>query len=241
MFYESGVLNAADKAALKDDVEKIRWLYTLKPSTINIAPYHDKEREYLEVAILQVEVASSNRIKRIAHFVNRAIPYPLVIFFVSGKSEVEAFATAVADKRINQADKEKWVVEDTLLTDWIKFSEQSVRSEQQEFMKSLSVTNLSFTDFWRFYHAIVDRVVSLYCSKYTGRYVQNNGVDSQSGDRLKTIKSIEKLITEKSELTNRLKKEKQIGRQVELNTKVKNILDQIAQLKSSLENSLNIE
>lgn len=39
LFLEKGKLDATDKKALKDDIDKIRWLYTLKPSTINIASY----------------------------------------------------------------------------------------------------------------------------------------------------------------------------------------------------------
>ena len=75
------MLDAADKASLKDDIDKIRWLYTLKPSTINIAPYSDNERDYPEVAVLHFDLSGINRIKRIAQFVNRAIPYPLILLF----------------------------------------------------------------------------------------------------------------------------------------------------------------
>ena len=41
LFLESGMLDITDKKALKDDIDKIRWLYTLKPSTINIEPFKD--------------------------------------------------------------------------------------------------------------------------------------------------------------------------------------------------------
>jgi hypothetical protein len=52
MFQDHVDLDAIDKKALSEDIDKIRWLYTLKPDTINIAPFQDDEREYLEVAIL---------------------------------------------------------------------------------------------------------------------------------------------------------------------------------------------
>nr|MBC8556038.1 DUF4391 domain-containing protein [Candidatus Brocadiales bacterium] len=74
MFLDNGILDATDKKCLKDDVDKIRWLYTLKPGTINIAPYNDSEREYPEVAVLHIELSSPNRFKRVAHFINRSIP-----------------------------------------------------------------------------------------------------------------------------------------------------------------------
>ena len=52
----ANTFDITDKKALKDDVGKIRWLYTLKPSTINIAPYLDDLHDYSELAFLQVEL-----------------------------------------------------------------------------------------------------------------------------------------------------------------------------------------
>lgn len=238
MFQESGVLDASDKAALKDDIEKIRWLYTLKPSTINIAPYQDKEREYPEVAILHVEVTNPNRIKRIAHFINRSIPYPLVILFSYEQDGVESVAISVADKRTNQADKEKWVIEENLVTDWVVFIEgdetANQSSIQQAFLESLKLTELPFSNFWQFYQAIIDRVVALNCAELTGQFQVGSKTLASSANRLETLQSIEKLKSEKSEIANKLKKEKQMGKQVELNTQVKKINDKIAQLTSNL-------
>ena len=78
---QKSILDAIDKLCLKDDIEKIRWLYTLKPNTINIPAYINDEREYSEIAILHFELSNLNKIKRITQFVNRAIPYPLVLLF----------------------------------------------------------------------------------------------------------------------------------------------------------------
>ena len=48
------------------------------------------------------------------------------------------------------------------------------------------------------------------------------------------LRELEKLEAEKSEITNKLKKEKQMGRQVEMNTYVKEINDEIARIKGKL-------
>jgi hypothetical protein len=118
MFQEHADLDAKDKKALKDDVDKIRWLYTLKPSTINIGPYSDDLRDYGELACLHVELNNTKSAERIGQMVNRAIPYPLVIFFVfsenkgtetTGEADIkvcekehahEQLAICLADKRI---------------------------------------------------------------------------------------------------------------------------------------------
>ena len=157
MFLDSGVLNAADKSCLKEDVDKIRWLYTLKPSTINIAAYIDEHREYSEIAVLLVELSSPARIKRVAQFMQRSIPYPLVLFFTCDIEGQESLAISLSDKRINQADKEKWVVEDSIQADWINLSEQS--EADTVFLNSLAINNLSFKNIWEFYKTFTERVI----------------------------------------------------------------------------------
>ena len=137
MFIDNGVLDATDKTSLKNDIDKIRWLYTLKPSTINIAYYNDQEREYPEVAVLHIELSSPKRLKRIAHFINRSIPYPLILLFTCEIEGQSSLAIGLADKRINQADKEKWVIEDSIHTDWINLSNQS--EAEAEFLASFKV------------------------------------------------------------------------------------------------------
>ena len=58
LFQEHAELNSTDEKALKDDIDKIRWVYTLKPATVNIAAYRDSVREYDEVAIIQVDLTA---------------------------------------------------------------------------------------------------------------------------------------------------------------------------------------
>lgn len=233
MFLDNGVLDATDKKCLKDDVDKIRWLYTLKPSTINIAPHNDNEREYPEVAILHVELSRPDHFKRVAHFINRSIPYPLVLLFTC---EIEGEANLVislADKRINQADKEKWVIEDSIHSSWINLGKQS--EIESRFLNSLAINNLSFKDFFNFYKTLTDRVIAINCASHSGEFsLGNDSSEGENKDRLTMLRDIEKLDAKKLEIANKLKKEKQMGRQVELNTQVKKINDKIAEIKSSL-------
>jgi hypothetical protein len=239
MFLETGVLDATDKLCLKDDVEKVRWLYTLKPSTINIAAYKDEEREYPEIAILLIELSSSSRIKRIANFIHRSIPYPLVLSFTGNVDGASHIAISLADKRINQADKEKWVIEGCIQTHWINLSEQT--RPESDFMASFVINALSFKNFWEFYKGLTARVIAIICAIHSGEFTlgENKSIKNESGNdgfdnRLVMLRDIERLNAKKSEITNKLKKEKQMGRQVDLNTQVKKINDEIALIKGNL-------
>ena len=57
-FLESGELVASDKKLFRENVKNVYWEFTLKPSTCPVLPFRDNEREYLEVAVLQVEMNS---------------------------------------------------------------------------------------------------------------------------------------------------------------------------------------
>jgi len=233
LFLDNGVLDATDKKCLKDDILRVRWLYTLKPSTINIAAYGDDIREYPEVAVLHVELSNSSRAARIAHFINRSIPYPLVLLFTAEIDGHTSMSISLADKRINQADKEKWVLEDSVNTGWLTFSDLS--ASESEFMNSLKLTALPFTDFWRFYQALMERVIAINCANHSGEFkLDVHGTSVQITGRLEKLRELEKLEVKKTEITNKLKNEKQIGKKVELNTQVKKLSDRIDEIGGSL-------
>ena len=233
LFLDSGVLDATDKKCLKDDITRLRWLYTLKPSTINIAAYRDTIREYPEVAMLHVELSNPNHMARIAHFINRSISYPLVLLFTIETDGETSIAVSLADKRINQGDKEKWVLEDAVHSGWISLIDQA--AQESEFLHSLKITALPFMNFWCFYQALMDRVVAINCASHNGVFTLDSERDQgQRIGRLKKLREFEKLDVQRLEIANKLKKEKQMGRKVELNTKVKKINDRIAEIKGSL-------
>lgn len=230
-FLDNGVLDIADKTALKEDVDKIRWLYTLKPSTINVAAYVDSDRDFSELAVLQVDLTSTKRLKRIATFMQRSIPYPLIVLF----SQENQLCLSVSDKRINQADKEKWVVEDILYTDWIDLAAPTLA--QAAFLEDCTINSFSFANFLSFYKSLNERVIAINCAIHSGRYerdVVGNIESKPSESRLERLRELEKLNLQKSEIANKLKKEKQLGRQVELNTKIKQINDVIEKIRESI-------
>jgi hypothetical protein len=226
LFLESGMLDITDKKALKDDIDKIRWLYTLKSSTINIEPFKDQNREYDEVAILQIDLSSATRVKRIASFVNKAIPYPLILVFTHG----DMVALSVADKRLSQADKAKWVVEDGWMTPW--FNPSSPSQSERQFMTDIAIKNLSFLNFYAFYSDVKSRVIALNSAQRSGTYAITTKTDTDA--RLKSLKRIDELENEMAELRASLKKETQFNTKLKLNVAVKECQDAITQLEQKL-------
>ena len=241
-FYEMD-LNATDKKAFSQDIVKITWSYTLKPETINIGKYEDGGREYLEVAVIAVELSSVKRYKRIAALIQRAIPYPVLLVFSYG----DELALDLADKRISRSDSSKIMVEAGYDTDWLSIND--LKGVQADFLNDFCLPNFSYHNFYDFYQDMVQRVIALNCATHSGRY-SLSGQDIGSSTtrerasvyrdataldkRLQLLKEFEALQQEKAELRNRLKKEKNMGTQVQLNTKVKKLSDRLETLLGRL-------
>lgn len=234
MFQEHADLDARDKKALKDDVDKIRWLYTLKPSTINIASYSDDQRDYGEVAVLYVELNKAQHAERIGHLINRAIPYPVVILFCS--SADNRVAVCLAEKRTNRADSDKWVIDELQLSPWVSLKaapgviydyEQS--DYEQAFLASLNVNGLPHGNFLQFYQALQDRVLALQCAAINGRFclaaMNRPAVSEQELERLRTHQR--ESLQHYREIEQSIKKlraqikQAEFNQQVVLNTQIK--------------------
>lgn len=227
-FYEHGQLGAADKAAFVEDIEGIEWRFTLKPSTINIPKLEDDTHEYLEIAVLQVTLTGTERLARIAAVIQKAIPYPLLILFVSGNGlEINA-----ADKRINRADANKIVVEAVYDSSWIDTA--APMPEQDAFLSDFRARNFSYRSLYDFYQDAVGRLVALRCAGHTGRYEPPGVSGKPKADRLEALRLMDKLQQERAETRNKLKKEKNLGTQVGLNTRIKQLSDRIEAIRNDL-------
>ena len=227
-FYEHGQLVAADKKAFVEDIEGIDWSYTLKPSTINIPKLEDDTHEYLEIAVLQVVLTSFERHARIAAVIQKAIPYPLLIVFVRG----QRIAIHAADKRINRADANKIVVEASYDTGWIDMS--SPNAAQDAFLTDFRAANFSYRNLYDFYQDAVGRIIALNCAAHSGQYAPPNETTEPKADRLEALRQMEKLHQERIETRNKLKKEKNLGTQVNLNTQIKQLSDSIESIRKEL-------
>jgi len=87
---------------------------------------------------------------------------------------------------------------------------------------------------YAFYRAAMNRVIALACAEHSGHYSLEIPNALSVDDQVNKLKQIEKLQQEKSELAGKLKKEKNLGTQVQLNTQIKQITDRIKAVKAEL-------
>lgn len=206
LFYEKADLTASDKSLFTDTINKITWLYCLKPETINIAGYKDGVREYPEIEVLEVLLHKDYRLKRIAEIIMRTIPYPMLLIF---KLEDKSLFY-VAHQRVNQNDSSKNTIEEFIATDWLE-------SDNALFAK-LDIKQMRFTNFYALYSDIVD-AISIYNLSII-KPTEDNITGAEARELSAEIAAIEQEIVS---LRSRLKKESQFNRRMELNIEIKNL------------------
>lgn len=221
-FVENGSLSAKDKLFFKECIDSIYWEYTLKPSTCPVLPFKDKEREYLEIAILSIELTSPKKHKHLAEIIHKAIPYPLFIVFRSGSE----FALSIAPKRFNQAEQGAYVVEKVVTTGFI--TTKDPLTYETDFLSSLTWCNLPLTTYGSVYTAWAERFAAYNCALLSNSFSLNNPeLKEKTLARCKELKS--QLATLRSEM-----KKAEFNRKVELNVEIKKIEKELQLATASL-------
>jgi hypothetical protein len=225
LFEENAALTVTDRKALRDDLDVLTWAYTLKPSTVPIQPYRDDECEYLEIAVLHADLKSPKRVSRLAEIMHRAIPYPVILIFNhQSKISNHQFQISLAHKRYSQAEKGGVVADDFLAKNWIPLADPS--PPKQAFLASLRFRDLPQTQFYALYSALADRLVVVACADLSGAYRLETALErrGQRRARLTECRALEARI---QGLRRKIRKETQFNRQVELNTQIKQLAQEL--------------
>lgn len=221
---EHGQHTAADKRCLSDDVIHLTWKYTLKPSTVQILPFQDGEREYLEVAVVEAALRNRRRGARIAEMIQRVIPYPVVLVLVEGTG----FCVSVAHKRFSLAEKGVIVAEDFLRTPWT----DEPKAVDLAFFSALMFGKLSQIDFYAFYTSIMKAVLARNCAELTGCFELKTG--TTEADRRQLLVECHALEREIAGLREEIRREAPFAEKVDLNTRIKELEACLEERKSRL-------
>ena len=206
LFYENADLSTSDKSLFTDTINKVVWLYCLKPETINIAAYRDEVRDYPEIEVIEVVLHKDYKLKRITEIIMRTIPYPmLLIFKLENKRQFY-----VAHQRSSQSDSSKNTLEEFIATDWL--------DRDSYLFARLDMKQMKFTNFYALYSDIVD-AISIY--KLSTIMPTDDNVTGAEARRLTAeIEAVEREIIS---LRSKLKKETQFNRKMELNIAIKEL------------------
>jgi len=206
LFYENADLSANDKKLFINGINKITWVYSLKPETININTFKDDIRDYPEVEVIEVELSEENRLKKIAEIIMKTIPYPMLLVFKLGH-KVQLY---VSHQRTNQNDISKNTLEEIINTDWLE--------HDSSLLYKLDMTAMRFTNYYTLYSDIVDTI-----SVYKVSNIISNEVELTGEEARALTSKIESLDQQINALRVKLKKETQFNRKMELNIEIKKL------------------
>lgn len=205
LFYENGNLSTQDRELFTNVVDKVRWLYCLKPETANIPIYKDEEREYLEIEVIEATLTTDKGLRRIAEIILRTMPYPMLLFFRLG----DRFQLWTAHLRINQADESKLTAECFEHTDWL--------TADTDLLDALNIKTMRWSNFFMLYSDLVDAI-----SIWRARQLTQDRETELAGDEARRlIAAAEELDVQIAKLKTELKKETQFNRKMELNMRIK--------------------
>ncbi|MCR3907100.1 MAG: DUF4391 domain-containing protein [Tenericutes bacterium] len=216
-FYENASLKKKGKDLFIKQIEKITLLFNFSESSINLKPYVDEDKEYEEILVILVKVKDESKTLSIAEVIQQSIPYPVVLVFQNGNK----VKLNLARKRTNKSDETKNTVEQSITSDWIDTKRLS--TIEVEFIRSLNIKNLRFSNAYELYSDVFFRVMLLNLSNQTNLFEvylerDKNVIEEKYLLLAELDKNIQTLRTE-------IKKEQQINRQVDLNIRIKKLLE----------------
>ena len=196
IIYKNAEADEKLKRFFIDNVEKIRFMYLLNFSNSNIQDYKNDKERFEEIDFIKIILKEKGKENIISKLFHQLIPKSTVII-LEFKNEI---LISVSDKRI---DKEKLILEEIFNSNWIDI-ENKILDELD--YKKLNSTNLKL-----FYENIIKKVRTINLSRELN---YKNSIKSENVDLL------EELNKEIEELKALRKKETQINRVAEIQTKL---------------------
>lgn len=243
MLIENGAPTSADKRLINENVEEIQWVAALKPNTVGVPAYRDEEREYLEVAVLNIATRGAQaavgpdgvqaatkpfNATRLAELVHRAVPYPVLLLLVTP----QGLLLSLAHKRWAQNEAGKVVLDGDVVT----IDAPGDLSHEHPFMQTLALARQPQATLLALYQGWLDCLTALQAANYTGTF---KAVDdpAQAAARREALRECQRLELEVARLRAQAAKEKQMAKQVDLNLALKRVQAGLVAARQQLEGS----
>ena len=196
IIYKNAEADEKLKRVFIDNVEKIRFMYLLNFSNSNIQEYINDRERFEEIDFIKIILKEKGKENIISKLFHQLIPKSTVII-LEFKNEI---LISVSDKRV---DKEKIILVEVFNSNWIDI--------ENKLLDELDYKKLNSTNLKLFYENIIEKVRIINLSRELN---YKNSIESENVDLL------EELNKEIEELKLLRKKETQINRVAEIQTKL---------------------
>jgi hypothetical protein len=213
LLVEHGAPTSADKRRIQDGIEEVRWVATLKPTTIGVPAFRDEVREYLEIAVLSVALRAGAKAERLVELIHRAVPYPVFLVVAEGTR----LTLSLAHKRRSQNEAGATVLDGKPVAALLEPKQGELEGA---FCAALSLARQPRADLCLLYQGWIDALLALNAARVTGTFALALSPD-QAAARREALRECARLDAEIARLRKIAAKEKQIPRQVALNLELK--------------------
>ena len=196
MIYKNAEANEKLKRVFIDNVEKIRFMYLLNFSNSNIQNYINDRERFEEIDFIKIILREKGKENVISKLFHQLIPKSTVII-LEFKTEI---LISTSNKKI---EKERVIVEEVFNSNWIEI--------ENKILKDLEYKKLNSTNLKVFYEDIIEKVRIINLSKK---------LNSESNIESENLELLEKINKEIEELKVLRKKETQLNRITEIQTKI---------------------
>ncbi len=237
MLAEHGAPTAADRRLLTDGIEELQWIAALKPSTVAIPEHCADGREYLEVAVLSVQVRATHgkasQWLRLAELVHRAVPYPVLLIQTLVPSAAATpddwpprrpaqLALSLAHKRAAQNEAGKIVLDGELVCSELLGPDSGTASVAGPLLEAMALDRQPHQDLMALYQGWMDCLTAAEAARLTGNFHLPNGPIAAAAQR-EVLQACQRLEQEAAHLRRLAAKERQIARQVDLNLELQRL------------------
>lgn len=231
MLAEHGAPTAADRRLLTDGIEELQWIAALKPGTVAIPEHRADGREYLEVAVLSVQVRATHdkasQWLRLTELVHRAVPYPVLLIqtllpsasATSGEGPPPPpaqLALSLAHKRAAQNEAGKVVLDGELVRSELLGPDIGTASVVGPLLEALTLDRQPHQDLMALYQGWMDCLTAAEAARLTGSFRLPDGPTAAAAQR-DALRACQRLEQEAARLRSLAAKERQIAKQVDLN------------------------
>ena len=196
MIYKNAEANEKLKRVFIDTVEKIRFMYLLNFSNSNIQNYVSNEERFEEIDFIKIILREKGKENIISKLFHQLIPKSTVII-LEFKNEI---LISASNKKV---DKERIILEEVFNSTWIDI--------ENKILEDLEYKKLNSTNLKAFYEDITEKVRIINLSKK---------LNSESNIESENLELLEKINKEIEELKVLRKKEAQLNRITEIQTKL---------------------
>ncbi len=227
LLIENGAPTARDKRRIREEVEELRWLAVLKPTTVGVAAYRDAEREYLEIAVLQLTLRAGARAARIAELVHRAVPYPVLLTSPQG----DATQLSLAHKRWSQGESGRTVLDGDVVT--VELGNGTPVEAETAFRDALALTRKPRASLHALYQGWMHLLLALRVAGVTGAFVVPGSAD-EAADRAAALREYGRLKSRIAEVSAEAAGERQVRRLADINLELRRLRTDLDAVRARL-------